>query len=317
MIGAVPKSDASQLSMRAYRPGDERAILPLFEASFGKPMSKAYWNWRYRDNPVDAPMIELAWNGDQLAAHYAVSPLPMVIGGTKCKAALSMTTMTHPDYRGLGLFPLLAERLYERLARQGYKLVFGFPNQQSHRTFTQRLGWQDLAPVPQMSVALSDLRPSKSEGRSFAVVDRYSDWLGNVAASPSNASLARDIDYYNWRMIDAPENTYRVGIGGGEGALGFIAFKKYEDAFDLVDFAATPDTLGPLVGSVAAVAREEGVARLNTWLPVFDPLFPSLERMGFAPGGPVTYMGGRVLQTGRDIMDSRQWSVRMVMSDVY
>ncbi len=86
---------------------------------------------------------------------------------------------------------------------------------------------------------------------------------------------------------------------------------------DIVELAATPETVGALIGSVAAIARDDGATRLNMWLPVFDPMFPAIEKVGFRPGGPVTYMGGRVFGSGGDLLDSRSWSVRMVMSDVF
>ncbi len=317
MLNAATKFHAHELDFRPFRPGDENAILTLFKTAFGKTMSKEYWNWRYRDNPVDAPMIELAWDGDTLAAHYAVSPVPLMIGRETAKAALSMTTMTHPDYQGLGLFPQLAERLYDRLSKQGYRMVFGFPNSQSHRTFVQHLGWQDMAPVPQMSARIDDMKFPDTPGRSFAQVDRFSDWLPSIAPSPAKVSLGRDIAYYNWRMLEEPEKTYRIGVAGGDGALGLAVFKRHEDAVDLVELAATPETIGALIGSVAAIAREDGATRLNTWLPVFDPMFPALEKVGFEPSGPITYMGARVFGSGGDLVDSRQWSVRMVMSDVF
>jgi GNAT superfamily N-acetyltransferase len=317
MLNAATTFHAHELDFRPFRPGDEQAILTLFQAAFGKPMSKDYWNWRYRDNPIDAPMIELAWDGDTLAAHYAVSPMPLMIGRDVGKAALSMTTMTHPDYQGMGLFPQLAERLYDRLAKQGYRMVFGFPNSNSHRGFVQNLGWEDMAPVPQMSAAIDDMKFPDTPGRSFAQVDRFSDWLPSIAPSPAKVSLGRDIAYYNWRMLEDPENDYRIGVAGGAGGLGLAVFKRHEDAVDIVELAATPETVGALIGSVAAIAQNDGATRLNMWLPVFDPMFPAVEKVGFRPGGPVTYMGGRVFGSGGDLLDSRAWSVRMVMSDVF
>jgi len=62
------------IDIRPYNPGDEQAILELFEASFGRTMSGDYWRWRFLDNPVGEPKIDLAWDGTTLAGHYAVSP---------------------------------------------------------------------------------------------------------------------------------------------------------------------------------------------------------------------------------------------------
>ena len=100
------------MELRPYAPGDEVAILRLFERSFGKPLSEAFWRWRFMDDPHGGPLIELAWDGHILAGHYAVSPMTVAIEGERCLASLSMTTMTDPDYRGQGLFGQLATRLY-------------------------------------------------------------------------------------------------------------------------------------------------------------------------------------------------------------
>ena len=54
------------IEIRAYRPGDERAICTLFETVFGRPMSLDYWAWRYRDHPSGGPLAELCWDGERL-----------------------------------------------------------------------------------------------------------------------------------------------------------------------------------------------------------------------------------------------------------
>ena len=146
-------STSRALDFRPYTSGDEGAIGALFADSFGRDLGADYWRWRYLDNPVGNPMIELAWDGDVLAAHYAVSPVLLKFKGADVLAGLSMTTMTSPAYRGRGLFPLMAERLYERMAAEGYDLVFGFPNRQSHRIFVRDLKWTDLSPVPMLKLA--------------------------------------------------------------------------------------------------------------------------------------------------------------------
>ena len=48
----------------------------------------------------------------------------------KIKCAQSMTTMTHPEYQEKGCLLILLH-LYKKLYEDGYKLVFGFPNQNS------------------------------------------------------------------------------------------------------------------------------------------------------------------------------------------
>jgi len=39
--------------------------------------------------------------------------------------------MTHPKYRGMKLFPQLAEQIYNKMKELDYLMVWGFPNNNS------------------------------------------------------------------------------------------------------------------------------------------------------------------------------------------
>ena len=127
-----------------WQPGDETAIIDLFASVFGQQMSPEFWRWRYCDHPSGGPLAVLAWDGDRLAAHYAASHGPLRVNGVPTEAALSMTTMTHSDYRGQGLFERTAETLYATLADMGKAAVWGFPNRMSSVPFRKKLGCVDL-----------------------------------------------------------------------------------------------------------------------------------------------------------------------------
>ena len=88
--------------------------------------------------------IALAFDDDELIAHYAVSPTILSFGEKEIKSAQSMTTMTHPHYEGKGLFTRLASLLFEKLRRDGYESVYSFPNQSSHGIFIKKLNFQDI-----------------------------------------------------------------------------------------------------------------------------------------------------------------------------
>ena len=128
------------MEIKAYKLGDELKIIELFEQSFGKKMSLEYWKWRFSDNPFTSNIfIDLMWDNDLLVGHYAVSPVEMILEDKKILTALSMTTMTHPQYGGKGIFSKLAENLYKRLTEEGYTMVWGFPNNNSHYGFNKNL----------------------------------------------------------------------------------------------------------------------------------------------------------------------------------
>jgi len=143
------------LTFRPYAPGDELAIAGLDRLVFQRERGPEVWLWRYRDAPDGPGIVELAWDGDKLVGHYAVSPTTLLVDGREVRGWLSGDTMTHPDYRARGLFPALAERAR---AQMGPSFWYGFPNAQSHRTFVDKLGWRDIAQVPTLRRA----RPSPS-----------------------------------------------------------------------------------------------------------------------------------------------------------
>lgn len=154
------------MEIRPYRHGDEEKILELFRLCYGWELTEAAWAWRYRDNPAGKGIIELCWDGGVLAAHYSVAPSIARIGGRDCLTALSGTTMTHPDYRGLNLYPKLAQRVYDRASELGVVMVRGFPNSFSHRGLVRELEWKDVYEIPTFRLPLKEMRGSGLSWRS-------------------------------------------------------------------------------------------------------------------------------------------------------
>lgn len=312
------------LDLRPYRPGDETAILDLFARSFERPMSAEYWRWRFADNPAGGPLAELAWDGERLAAHYAVSATRLSDGGGQVAAALSVTTMTAPDYRGLGLFPALAERLYARLAAAETAAVFGFPNTNSHDGFVAGLGWRDIALLAQLTLEPGAMRrPTALPAglRTLPRADARFDALWDQAAAHMGLSTVSDAAYVNWRYCDHPFNRYRLlALEDGATLAGYAVLKPFgAEAADLVDLVGRdPAAVEALLAGTAALARAEGVARLHTWIGLHRPEYLAATRLGYVAGAPVTYFGGRALaRAPRDFADPRRWRPCMGDSDVY
>lgn len=317
---------STQFDLRSYQPGDETAILDLFQRSFGQPLSLAFWTWRFQNNPTAGPMIDLAWDGDTLAAHYAVSPVTVSVAGQACLTALSMTTMTHPAYRGRGLFTLLANSLYAKMARQGYLMVWGFPNDLSHRGFVRDLAWQDIYEIPLFRLDLSTLRYAPTVSEHIVRLENFDerfDTLWEMAQPDCEVLVKRGCNYLRWRFSLHPHNTYHIlGYAQGEQLLGYAVFKHYQDGLDIVDMLIVrEESVGvELVQAVLDYCRQNDVKNVNTWLPLRHPLHLHLEKLGFRNTHPVTYLGGRLLNQlpgELDVTDVRRWYYTMGDSDVF
>jgi hypothetical protein len=139
-------------TIRDYEPGDETEIVALFERVFKKTMgpdeSLEHWRWEYLENPVGPRLIKLVWHEERLVGHYAVSPRCVVVDGEERLAALSLDTMTDPEYGRQGIFSASAEACYADMAKGGLAFVYGFPTRTSIRGISHSLKWTMVMPTP-------------------------------------------------------------------------------------------------------------------------------------------------------------------------
>jgi hypothetical protein len=313
------------LDLRPYQPGDEHAIIDLFGKAFRRPLPDGFWGWRFGNNPNGQPITELAWDGPVLAGHYTVSPIQMRVNGVDYMAALSGTTMTHPNYQGLKLFPILSERVYGRMAEAGMLMVMGFPNNFSHRIIVRDIGWTDIHEVPVFYKDFDDGRAVPPPSAEIQSIDRFDDrfdalWERTKDCTP--VVVNRSSTYLNWRYVTNPTFRYTcLALAQNQELLGYAVCKPYQErSVDLVDLSALDDTAAlELVYAVAAWARKQGAQGLNMWLNYTMPLHRALEGLGFRNAEPITYFGGRLTLPGGspDVFTFRNWHLMMGDSDVY
>lgn len=287
-------------------------------------MEPDFWDWRFALNPLGGPWTELAWDGVRLVGHYAVSPLELVHGDTRLLTALSMTTMTHPDYRGQDLFGRLADRLYERLQAAGFACVWGFPNRFSHRLFINRLKWHDIGEIPTLTLDVKHARtPAPENGAKLIPCRHAPDWLDRMAESEGARCLrfGRGRALYDWRVFKACHGDSRAFILKiGDRDMGFVALKPYgTQSYDILDFVAVDrEAASVLLTCLVDMAKRDNIDRLQVWLMLHHPFRSILERAGFITDAPVTMLGARWFQPASyDPYDMRLWRLPMIASDVY
>lgn len=312
------------VELRPYRSGDEAAICDLFEMVFGRPLSSAFWRWRYCDHPGGGPYAELAWDGNLLVGHYAVSASPLAVDGAFRKAALSMTTMIHPDYRGQRLFENSAARLYARLVADGFVAVYGFPNANSHRGFISRLEWQNIYEIPTLSLTLAPGTVPRSvpgQVATAAEFDAAFDTHWDAVKTNYRVWAWRDAAHLRWRYSENPEERYTAAAWRENGMiLGYVVTKIYHgSSLDIVELFACEDSVARgLVDWAIAEASSKGISSISMWSPVHSPIRITLESLGFTAGAPVTYFGARSFEElPFDLSDYRNWNFAMCDSDVF
>ncbi|RHC43828.1 MAG: GNAT family N-acetyltransferase [Oscillospiraceae bacterium] len=138
---------------RTYDPSRFDDILEMSIENYGKEndiCDPAFLKHQYFENPAGDALIELAVDPENgtLAGQYVVQPAKIRVFGKDEKCVISLNTLTRKAYRGQKIFVRLAERTYERAAREGYALVYGAPNKNSYPGFMKKLAFKDIHHFP-------------------------------------------------------------------------------------------------------------------------------------------------------------------------
>jgi len=318
--------------LREYRPGDEQDIAELFKVVFDRKLDLRFWNWRFAENPRGKGIICLMFDNQKLVGHYAVTPTPLWVKGKVYRAAFSMTTMTHPDYCGRGIFSQLASEVYGCCKAKGIKFVFGFPNENSYHGFTQKLGWHGFGRVKGWAIEEIPTHLAGEHGFTYEELqscDERVDDLWARARESNNIIVPRTADFFNWRYFHKPDGEYTIyGINDDDGVLqGLLVLKVFRDRDEttghIIDILA-PDQLDihqAILRKATEFFAENEVASITCWIPCGSPIAAQLQAIGFFKREWPTYSGAKVLDnTSVDISfvaNPRHWSFTMGDSDVF
>ncbi len=296
------------------------AFSELYELCFRQPMNHREILWRYFHSPYDGLFACFAFENGKFVANYSVAPIELRIYGHVFPAALSLNTMTHPDFGGRGLFVQLADRVYHKLQNQGYKMVIGFPNRISNRTFLTKLGWHDIYEIPTMR---KDLEGISCPGSSpMVTVDNH--FLLDYSSCMRNDKICvnKTDEYLRWRFWQKPSEEYvNFVIQEPDGhASARMVCKEYKNFFNIVDFAgAVPEAFEELLRHVISHASLQGKNCLTLWAQIGRTEHLILEKYGFYHSLPVTYFGMRPLNEipGIDCLQYGNWDIHMCDDNVY
>lgn len=321
------------LMTRDYRPGDEVYILSLFEKAFGKHLDERVWYWRYMENPYGQGIIKLMFQGGELIGHYAASPLPLWFRNRYMKAALLVSAMTHPEYRGKGVCTKLATHVYETCRERGCKLVFGFPNENVYRLYIEHLEWIGFGMLPCWEAKPASLI-KKIKGFGFHVesaeeFDEGFDKLWIKVRNRLSIAVPRVSRYLSWRYRSNPGSKYHIYVAkDSSGAIqGFVVLKIYEEADEasghIIDILSTdsPQVKSMLINSALEFFSTFNIRRITCWVPEDAGISALLRDAGFKRRVWKTYFGTRLLNIGREdarfASDFNNWYITMGDSDVF
>lgn len=315
------------MEIRDYKIGDEHQILELFEIVFKQKLSLENWLWRFRDNPAGKHLIKLMWEGDKLIGHYAVSPVYMNVDDQKVLTAHSLTTMTHPAYGGKGIFKQLSLALYEDIENNlNCKAVWGFPNNNSHYGFIKRLNWSNLAVIHTLGL---DPKKIQKKDIKFKVkeIDRFVEshvnFINKQIIKFGKIFVLKDLFYLNWRFINKPNANYKCYEFQSASSKAIVIVKFYQTKnqkhdLNIIDcYMDDYEEIQNYIGFIINNSKLK-IEKVTLWKSLFDPNHLSLEKQGFAPTLPQSYISARIHHSApNSFSDFRNWNFSMSDSDVF
>jgi GNAT superfamily N-acetyltransferase len=214
-----------------------------------------YFTWQYDQNPSGPAYELITKKGSFVTGHCAAIPMRHKIGPDICKGSLGVNVMTHPEYRGRGIYVILQREVDSLCGKDHIQFNFGFSNEYSQRNCLRRLGYQEIGRFPLwmlpfdlnrivasrtpkqgalMRAAAFAANPFWGLARSMFSLRRkdrsmeieaateipedFDEFWQKVQADHTNI-LVRDRAYLEWRFIRHPTRTYKVFIARSKGEL--------------------------------------------------------------------------------------------------
>ncbi len=319
------------------RPEDSHALRELFQECFGYDRGEHHDQWKFADNPAGAPAFMVAEDAGRIVGSNLQWPTPIRIGAEVILGAQSIDTMTHPDYRGQGMFARLGKATFGCAADRGVELLVAFPNSQSYHGAVRTVGWEPIGDAP---MYLRPLRPS--------LHPRVPSWAGpgidraarliprggkrgieTRVAQPAGAELAslwqaadrdrsgcrvdKDAAYFDWRFDARAGRQYRWVCAYRNGALSAAAVwgvDNHSGQATLAQLVGTDDNaMRAALAQVVNQALASGCAAMSA-IGRDDHLNGILRRSGFFRHGsfPIVVKQLTARTFPVDIRNSASWT---------
>lgn len=321
---------AAAIEVRAFRPGDEHALLAAHNAMFAAAdgeRSLAHWRWKFADNPTGQIHVTLAVHERHgVVGCYVTLPVRVHIEGRPAIAGQPVDLFVLPEFRRAGrrpgLFVQLAQLHYERFGgtapgQNAFHYGWTLPAWRiGERYLDYHLirDWDflfrecsaDMPPRPM---------PAALEVHDVARCTGDCDALWATEAPLHKIAIVRDAAYLNWRYADAHDRKYRflecreraTRRLRGLAVYRLSNFLSAGAAF-LVDWICPADDHDATEALLAAAERRavaDGAHVLATQFEKLDVRFLQFQRRGFLVHA-TTYPTGVVSFDGHDSMFYRQ-----------
>jgi hypothetical protein len=300
---APPIDPGPGLTLRAYQPGDEQAILETFNLVFREVCGESYvdrtmdfWRWEFLENPW-GHRISLAIAKDgTVASQYAGVVYPMATAFGDCTFIHIVDSMAHPDYRkGLkrpGVFVVTGLPWFQMCYDAGDAVMYGYPVPIAERIGQRYLEYNRLRVVDFLCrpAALGSVEsPAAVVVEKVDAFDSEVDQLFQTVAAEKQCLTRRNQEFLTWRWVKIPTGDYELYVARRGGKLsGLMVLRPVHELVpgccciaDWLVPEADTETMDALLARATARGREAGRETLMTIFPEPSPEYRALVERGF------------------------------------
>lgn len=287
----------SSFDVRLFEPGDEQAILDLFNRVFAEgnpayvPREMSVWKHIYLDNPAGHEILVATDEAGAIIANYSAIPAHCAVKGQRLRCAQAVDTCVDAAWRGSlrrnSVFVTIARRYVELFGTEHdvytNEYMYGLPNEKAFPVGTRIIGYKPVH-VPlmrqftefeetwigELAARAEGVEVVESDGSDADLAALEQLFLDNLHATPM--TTWKDAAHLAWRYRDWPGVDYRCLIarrdGKPEAALIFRLGWMGQPLVPLVDWIGRGDDRALVAGLLAAVAGitiQAGGRRLETW----------------------------------------------------
>lgn len=305
----TPKGD---FIIRPYRAEDEKGVLFLWNAAFGKEMEPRIWRWKYLENPYGIQIMLCVSEDEIPVAMYAGIPYRSQWKGREIRITHLMDNMSHPAYRGVlggrfGLFIRTANAFFDHYGGpQRSVFMYGFPGKR-HFLLGKRILKYSAFPhgVVFLRASVKDLSVTSRlfSGKTGLIHpdDRSLDSIYGQYRPYFPFAADRDSAFLRWRFWEHPEKTYEIWGHRSffsKALRGYAVVSIEDNKAYLVDIVAPPSNrvIQTFLGQLGTELAASGIETVETWLPkhhflakaaISSGFLPSAEPLGIIPVGRI------------------------------
>lgn len=280
--------DSNGITIHPATRDDHRALLAFLIEQYPQlGWSEPYMEWQYYRNPAGVAKSWVAKHEGKLIANYTAIPHALSVDGKIQPSWRVQDVITHPEYRGMGLYARVSDEATRFLQNGTFPLNFTFPNENSHPGFMKR-NWFAAQRIPLWTGSPSGRISTQLDAEPISAFQEQDAEVWKAYKTGVRYGVERSAAYLNWKYFQNPRGGYSAFRLTSVGARAVCVLKLFdkgagEKFAHLCDLFYEPgfSAISEAVAFFKVFAQDRGATACSAWSPPQSALAAQLHEFGF------------------------------------